>query len=70
MTVSVIIPALNEAESISAVLAAIPAGLADEVIVVDNGSTDATVARALAAGARVVGEARRGYGYALSLIHI
>ena len=64
MTVCVIIPALNEAESISAVLAAIPAGLADEVIVVDNGSTDATVARALAAGARVVGEARRGYGYA------
>ena len=64
MTVCVILPALNEAESIGAVLAAIPAGLADDVLVVDNGSTDDTAARALAAGARVVGEARRGYGYA------
>ena len=36
----------------------------DEVIVVDNGSTDATAARAAAAGARVVSEPRRGYGRA------
>lgn len=64
MTVCVIIPALNEAESIGVVLAAIPAGLAAEVIVVDNGSTDDTAARALAAGARVVREDRRGYGFA------
>ena len=35
MTVCVILPALNEAESIGAVLAAIPAGLADDVLVVD-----------------------------------
>ena len=64
MTVCVIIPALNEAESIGVVLAAIPAALAAEVIVVDNGSTDDTAARALAAGARVVREDRRGYGFA------
>ena len=64
MTVCVIIPALNEAESIGVVLAAIPAGLAAEVIVVDNGSADDTAARALAAGARVVREDRRGYGFA------
>lgn len=64
MTVCVVIPALNEAESIGAVLAALPANLVDEVIVVDNGSTDGTGVRALAAGARVVREARRGYGYA------
>lgn len=64
MTVCVIIPALNEAESIGVVLAAIPAGLAAEVIVVDNGSTDDTAVRALAAGARVVREDRRGYGFA------
>lgn len=64
MSVCVLIPALNEAESIGAVLAAIPAGVADDVIVVDNGSTDATAARALAAGARVVSEPRRGYGHA------
>jgi glycosyltransferase involved in cell wall biosynthesis len=64
VSVCVLIPALNEAESIGAVLAAIPAGVADDVIVVDNGSTDATAARALAAGVRVVSEPRRGYGHA------
>ena len=36
----------------------------DEVIVVDNGSTDATAARAREAGARVVSEPQRGYGRA------
>src|SRR5258707_11168601 len=35
-----------------------------EVIVVDNGSTDGTATEALAAGARVIKEPRRGYGYA------
>ncbi len=64
MNACVVIPALNEADSIGAVLAAIPPGLVDEIMVVDNGSTDDTAARALAAGARVVREDRRGYGFA------
>ena len=64
MNTCVVIPALNEADSIDALLAAIPPGLVDEIMVVDNGSTDDTAARALAAGARVVREARRGYGFA------
>jgi glycosyltransferase involved in cell wall biosynthesis len=62
--VSVIIPALNEAESIEGVVRAIPAQLVDEVIVVDNGSTDSTAALAWQAGAKVVAEPRRGYGRA------
>jgi len=64
MPVSVIIPAINEGENISSVLSAIPPGVADEVIVVDGGSTDDTVARAQAGGARIVTELRRGYGRA------
>ena len=64
MNTCVVIPALNEADSIDALLAAIPPGLVDEIMVVDNGSTDDTAARALAAGARVVREDRRGYGFA------
>ena len=43
---------------------AIPRALVDEVLVVDNGSTDATAERARAAGARLVSEPRRGYGRA------
>jgi glycosyltransferase involved in cell wall biosynthesis len=64
MRVSLIIPALNEAEVIGTVLARIPRGTVDEVIVVDNGSTDGTGAAAARAGARVVVEPRRGYGAA------
>ena len=64
MSVTVIVPALNEEESIGRVLAAIPAGVADEVIVVDGGSGDSTVAIARAGGARIVHELRRGYGRA------
>jgi len=64
MTVSLIIPALNEAGSIGPLLAEVPAGLVDEIIVVDNGSTDATGDAARSAGAKVVTEPRRGYGYA------
>lgn len=61
--VSVIIPALNEAQSIGQVLGAIPDWV-DEIIVADNGSTDCTVEIARARGARVVTAARRGYGSA------
>ena len=63
--VSVVIPALNEGEPIGDVVRQIRAtGVASEVIVVDNGSTDQTAARAAEAGARVVAEPRRGYGRA------
>jgi glycosyltransferase involved in cell wall biosynthesis len=62
--VSVVIPCLNEEEPIAGVVADVLAQGVDEVIVVDNGSTDATAARAGAAGARVIGEPRRGYGRA------
>ena len=46
------------------VLRAIPDELVDVVVVVDNGSTDATRLRAAEAGAKVVSESRRGYGQA------
>jgi glycosyltransferase involved in cell wall biosynthesis len=61
--VSVVIPALNEAENIAAVVRELPWPLIRECIVVDNGSTDATAAEAHAAGARVV-LSQRGYGRA------
>ena len=61
--VVVVIPALNEEEAVGSVIADIPDGI-DEVIVVDNGSTDGTVTRAQAAGATVVTEQVRGYGNA------
>jgi glycosyltransferase involved in cell wall biosynthesis len=62
--VSVVIPALNEEEAIAAVVRAVPREIASEVIVVDNGSDDDTVAHALAAGARIASEPLRGYGRA------
>jgi glycosyltransferase involved in cell wall biosynthesis len=62
--VSVVIPALNEEEPIGDVVRAIPRNIIDEIIVVDNGSTDRTAERATAAGARIVHEPRRGYGRA------
>ncbi len=62
--VAVIIPALNEEQSIGRVLDALPRELRADVIVVDNGSTDRTAEIAAAHGARVVHEARRGYGAA------
>jgi glycosyltransferase involved in cell wall biosynthesis len=61
--VSVIIPALNEEESIGHVVASMPWHLIDECIVVDNGSTDATAAIAQQAGARIV-TSPTGYGAA------
>jgi glycosyltransferase involved in cell wall biosynthesis len=62
--VSVVIPALNEAENIAAVVRELPWDLIGECIVVDNGSTDATAAEAQAAGARVIVLTQRGYGRA------
>ena len=61
--IAVIIPALNEEAAIGHVLADIPAYVS-EVIVVDNGSTDRTVEIARAAGATVLHEPQKGYGYA------
>ena len=66
MTVSVVIPAWNEEESIAKVLAAIPGHGVDEVLVIDGESTDRTAAIARDAGARVIVEPRRGYGRACS----
>lgn len=60
----VIIPAFNEARSIGRVIGDIPAGLVDEVVVVNNASTDETERNARAAGATVLREDRRGYGAA------
>jgi glycosyltransferase involved in cell wall biosynthesis len=59
----VVLPCLNEAESLPGVLARLPVGY--RAIVVDNGSTDDTVAVATAAGVTVVHEPRRGYGAAV-----
>lgn len=64
MNVSVIIPALNEEETIAGVVRDVPREIAREIIVVDNGSNDRTAERARAAGARVVAEPRPGYGRA------
>jgi len=62
--VDVIIPALNEQGSIEYVLDDIPSGTVNEVIVVDNGSTDRTAEVALAKGATVVHQPEIGYGSA------
>ena len=62
--ISVIIPAHNEAQAIALVLTEIPAGLVQEVIVVDNNSSDNTGQVAQANGATVLREPRPGYGYA------
>lgn len=60
--VVVVIPALNEEASLPLVLSELPEVSA--VVVVDNGSTDATAKVAAAGGAVVVSEPRRGYGSA------
>ena len=62
--ISVIVAALNEETAIANVVSAVPLDLADEIIVVDNGSIDRTAEVASAAGARVVTEPCRGYGRA------
>jgi glycosyltransferase involved in cell wall biosynthesis len=64
MNTAVIIPAINEEESIGHVLAAIPSGVISEIIVVDGGSHDRTVEIANAMGARVIHQPEPGYGLA------
>lgn len=65
---AIIIPALNEGGNIRRLIAEIPdlaaEGIQLSVFVVNNGSTDNTATEAAVAGAAVVEEARRGYGYA------
>ena len=66
-SVSVVIPCLNEAETIEECVRRARAVLSEsgrsfEVLVVDNGSEDGSAALARASGARVVEEPRRGYG--------
>lgn len=62
-SIAVIIPTLNEEQSIGRVIAAIPEWV-DRIVVVDNGSSDGTSAVAAEQGARVVREPKRGYGAA------
>ena len=61
--IKVIIPAYNEQDAIANVIHAIPEIVA-EIIVVDNNSTDTTAINAKNAGATVLKELRKGYGYA------
>src|SRR5882672_10792223 len=63
LTITVIIPCLNEEQGIEKVLRAMPE-FVDEVIVVDNNSTDRTSEVAASLGAKVVREEVRGYGRA------
>jgi glycosyltransferase involved in cell wall biosynthesis len=63
-SIAAIIPVLDEEGAIGQVVTAIPRDCVDEVIVVDGGSRDRTVAVAGAAGARVTVEPARGYGRA------
>jgi glycosyltransferase involved in cell wall biosynthesis len=62
--VALVIPVINEGETIAAVLRDVPRGVVDVVIVVDGGSADMTAARARQAGALVIVEPRSGYGAA------
>ena len=62
-SVEVVLPCLDEAAALPAVLGALPPGY--HALVVDNGSTDGSAEVAAACGARVVREARRGYGAAV-----
>lgn len=64
MRTVVVIPALNEERALPHVLADLPREEIEAVVVVDNGSTDATAERAREGGAHVVEEPRRGYGQA------
>ena len=67
-SVTVLIPAHNEAASVGQVVCGVRAAMADQnvcVIVIDDGSTDATATEAAAAGAEVISGGSRGYGAAI-----
>ncbi len=64
MKIAVIIPAYNEEKSIGKIIAEIPRDIVNEVIVVNNNSTDKTAENAVKAGATVLYESFQGYGAA------
>jgi glycosyltransferase involved in cell wall biosynthesis len=70
LKITVVIPCLNEEDGIRKVLASVPA-FVDEVVVVDNSSTDRTAEVAQSMGAKVITEEIRGYGraYKTGLFH-
>jgi len=63
-TVTLVIPTLNEEETIGEVIDTVPEGAVDEVLIVDGKSKDRTVDIAQERGARTIIELRRGYGRA------
>ncbi|MBI4842847.1 MAG: glycosyltransferase family 2 protein [Nitrospirae bacterium] len=63
MKTAAVIPALNEEETLPKVLADISRDIVEEVVVVDNGSSDRTALIAAEWGATVLHESKRGYGY-------
>src|SRR5262249_12336574 len=68
---SVVLPCLDEADTVATCVGKAlkwmhEAGVSSEVVVADNGSTDGSAELALAAGARVIGVRRKGYGNALN----
>lgn len=64
MRAKVIIPVFNERDSLPLVVADIPRGLVEEIVIVDNGSTDGTDLVARGLPVRLIRETRKGYGSA------
>src|SRR5215472_17685794 len=70
LELTILMPCLNEAETVATCVRKARGflertGIAGEVLVADNGSTDGSVALAASSGARVIAVAKRGYGSAL-----